>query len=256
MLRRLLHCLLFLVQFSFAAKCYSCATPNMQSNFLTKQRGPPNRISDPKTFDGNCNGDLWIIKDRSSEDCDGVCFKWQQVLNNSGSYSYMTFRGCYQKMYNVLDPNTFKPPNHSFCTMSNAPLACLVPHAGLSVRPGDPARAGLARALGLQYEKSLLLWAGPAIFAQGLPRARPGRAWGVAGGREVDGPALAQAWPHRDADKAMMGPPRERPSRLSASRILSSDKAERSSSAPPINRDEKRSAFHDQSRDDVVKLDP
>ncbi|CAD6196289.1 unnamed protein product [Caenorhabditis auriculariae] len=37
----------------------------------------------------------------------------------------------------------------------------------------------------------------------------------------------------RDADKAMMGPPREMPSRLSASRFLSSDKAERSSSAPP-----------------------
>ncbi|CAD6186506.1 unnamed protein product [Caenorhabditis auriculariae] len=31
----------------------------------------------------------------------------------------------------------------------------------------------------------------------------------------------------------MMGPPRKMPSRLSASRILSSDKAERSSSAPP-----------------------
>ncbi|CAD6184201.1 unnamed protein product [Caenorhabditis auriculariae] len=37
----------------------------------------------------------------------------------------------------------------------------------------------------------------------------------------------------RDADKAMMGPPRKMPSRPSASRILSSDKAERSSSAPP-----------------------
>ncbi|CAD6198428.1 unnamed protein product [Caenorhabditis auriculariae] len=37
----------------------------------------------------------------------------------------------------------------------------------------------------------------------------------------------------RDADKAMMGPPRKMPSRPSASRDLSSDKAERSSSAPP-----------------------
>ncbi|CAD6199385.1 unnamed protein product [Caenorhabditis auriculariae] len=36
----------------------------------------------------------------------------------------------------------------------------------------------------------------------------------------------------RDTDKAMMGPPRKMPSRPSASRI-SSNKAERSSSAPP-----------------------
>ncbi|CAD6186324.1 unnamed protein product [Caenorhabditis auriculariae] len=54
----------------------------------------------------------------------------------------------------------------------------------------------------------------------------------------------------------MMGPPRKMPSRLSASRILSYDKAERSSSAPPINRYDKNSAFLDQSRNDVVKLDP
>ncbi|CAD6198172.1 unnamed protein product [Caenorhabditis auriculariae] len=37
----------------------------------------------------------------------------------------------------------------------------------------------------------------------------------------------------READKAMMGPPRKMPSRLSASRNSSYDKAERSSSAPP-----------------------
>ncbi|CAD6194421.1 unnamed protein product [Caenorhabditis auriculariae] len=39
----------------------------------------------------------------------------------------------------------------------------------------------------------------------------------------------------RDADKAMMGPPRKMPSRPSASRFLSFDKAERSSSPPPRN---------------------
>ncbi|CAD6186977.1 unnamed protein product [Caenorhabditis auriculariae] len=51
-----------------------------------------------------------------------------------------------------------------------------------------------------------------------------------------------------ETDKAMMGPPRKMPSRLSASRILSSDKAERSSSAPPINRHDKKSVFLDQSQ--------
>ncbi|CAI5451749.1 unnamed protein product [Caenorhabditis angaria] len=108
-------------------KCYSCASTNMKSNFIEKQRGPPNRISNPLVFDDNCNADTWIIKDRSSDDCGqgGFCFKWQQQLNNSGTYSTMTFRGCFNKLYNLNDPNTFIPPNHTYCTEASAPLACL-----------------------------------------------------------------------------------------------------------------------------------
>ncbi|CAD6186469.1 unnamed protein product [Caenorhabditis auriculariae] len=50
----------------------------------------------------------------------------------------------------------------------------------------------------------------------------------------------------------MMGPPRKMPSRSSASKILCSDKAERSSSAPPINRVVKKS--DNQSRTIVFKF--
>ncbi|CAB3397045.1 unnamed protein product [Caenorhabditis bovis] len=114
-----------LLMFS-SAHCYSCASTNMKSNFITKQRGPPNRIGEPLVFDDNCNSDTWIIKDRSKDDCgDGFCFKWQQSLNNSGVYSTMTFRGCYSKLYSLQDPNTFRPPNHSYCTVANVPLSCL-----------------------------------------------------------------------------------------------------------------------------------
>lgn len=35
-----------------------------------------------------------------------------------GTMSWMTFRGCYNKMFNLNDPSVFKPPNHSFCTHS------------------------------------------------------------------------------------------------------------------------------------------
>ncbi|CAD6190796.1 unnamed protein product [Caenorhabditis auriculariae] len=52
----------------------------------------------------------------------------------------------------------------------------------------------------------------------------------------------------------MMGPPRKMPSRPSASRI-SYNKAERSSSAPPINSDDENSAFLTQRGDDGFKLE-
>ncbi|CAI2352514.1 unnamed protein product [Caenorhabditis sp. 36 PRJEB53466] len=112
---------------SEAVKCYSCASNNMKENFLTKQRGPANRVGEPKVYSDDCTSGTWVIKDRSSDDCgtNGFCFKWQQALNNSGSYTYMTFRGCYNKLYNTNDPSTFQPPNHSYCTSSNVPLACL-----------------------------------------------------------------------------------------------------------------------------------
>uniref|UniRef100_A0A1I7XLN4 Secreted protein n=1 Tax=Heterorhabditis bacteriophora TaxID=37862 RepID=A0A1I7XLN4_HETBA len=48
-------------------QCYSCASTNMKSNFISKQRGPPNRRSDPLTFDNNCNEDPWIIKQMNIE---------------------------------------------------------------------------------------------------------------------------------------------------------------------------------------------
>ncbi|CAI4222930.1 unnamed protein product [Auanema sp. JU1783] len=37
----------------------------------------------------------------------------------------MTFRGCYTKFYNMMDPNTIRPPNHSYCTVGEVPLTCL-----------------------------------------------------------------------------------------------------------------------------------
>ncbi|CAL2047827.1 unnamed protein product [Caenorhabditis brenneri] len=112
---------------SEAIKCYSCASNNMRENFLTKLRGPSGRIQLPKTFSDDCNGSTNIIRDRSADDCgpSGVCVKWTQTLNNSGAYSQMTFRGCYNKMFDTNDPAVFKPPNHSFCTHSEVDLACL-----------------------------------------------------------------------------------------------------------------------------------
>ncbi|CAD6194159.1 unnamed protein product [Caenorhabditis auriculariae] len=56
----------------------------------------------------------------------------------------------------------------------------------------------------------------------------------------------------------MMGPPRKMPSRPSATRILSSDKAERSSSAPPRSFSLSRCktfASINQIRDDAFELD-
>ncbi|EFP00707.1 hypothetical protein CRE_21263 [Caenorhabditis remanei] len=125
MLSVLLYALLFTS--TEAIKCFSCASNNMKENFLTKQRGPAGRIQLPRTFSDDCNGSTNIIRDRSADDCGagGVCVKWTQIVNNSGAPSQMTFRGCYNKMFNLNDPAVFKPPNHSFCTHSEVDLACL-----------------------------------------------------------------------------------------------------------------------------------
>uniref|UniRef100_A0A8R1IA68 Secreted protein n=2 Tax=Caenorhabditis japonica TaxID=281687 RepID=A0A8R1IA68_CAEJA len=116
----MLNFVIYSLLFSTSEAGY-CASNNMKENFLGKQRGPPNRIGEPKVFSDDCQSSTWVIKDRSSDDCGphGFCFKWSQGLNNSGSYTYMTFRGCYNKLYNTNDPSTFAPPNHSFCTNSN-----------------------------------------------------------------------------------------------------------------------------------------
>ncbi|CAH60785.1 Protein quiver [Caenorhabditis elegans] len=126
MLNFLLYSMLF-TSSAEAINCWSCASDNMKENFLTKQRGPSGRVQLPKTFSDDCNGSTNIIKDRSTDDCGpgGMCMKWTQAVNNSGTMSWMTFRGCYNKMFNLNDPSVFKPPNHSFCTHSEVPLACL-----------------------------------------------------------------------------------------------------------------------------------
>jgi len=45
-----------------------------------------------------CDLDSWLIRDKSSVDCNGPCFKWQQILNNSGVLSYSTIRDCYERV--------------------------------------------------------------------------------------------------------------------------------------------------------------
>ncbi|KAK5982165.1 hypothetical protein GCK32_009880, partial [Trichostrongylus colubriformis] len=62
---------------------------------------------------------------RATVICETKCFKWQQTLNNSGSYSKMTFRGCYDKMFDLMNPTTQAIPDHNFCTMGEAQLKCL-----------------------------------------------------------------------------------------------------------------------------------
>ncbi|PIO69934.1 hypothetical protein TELCIR_08226 [Teladorsagia circumcincta] len=65
------------------------------------------------------------FQQRSTDVCETKCFKWQQLLNNSGSFSKMTFRGCYDKMFDLMNPTTQVIPDHNFCTMGEAQLACL-----------------------------------------------------------------------------------------------------------------------------------
>uniref|UniRef100_A0A0N5AT12 LNR domain-containing protein n=1 Tax=Syphacia muris TaxID=451379 RepID=A0A0N5AT12_9BILA len=102
------------------------ATNNIrQIHFLTKDRGPQRRIQEPKIFDDFCNMDSWIIKERSGVSCNGTCFKWQQIVNNSGSYSYMTLRSCYNTMFDLSDPVTVQEPNVAYCSTRSTPLDCL-----------------------------------------------------------------------------------------------------------------------------------
>ncbi|CAJ0591692.1 unnamed protein product [Cylicocyclus nassatus] len=100
------------------SKCYSCASTNMRSNFITKERGPPNRKTEPLTFDNNCNEDPWIIKVLymiHAYDGPHHCLVLPQQLS-SGSYSSMTFRGCYDRMFDMMNPSTLAIPDHNFCT--------------------------------------------------------------------------------------------------------------------------------------------
>ncbi|CAJ0948332.1 unnamed protein product, partial [Mesorhabditis belari] len=106
-------------------KCYSCATTNLKNNFLTTDRGPGPRIAQPKVFDSYCSSDTWILKERATVNCDGYCFKWTQTLNNSGTFSSMTFRGCYRQMFDLTNPKVPREPTHSFCTFSEKPVPCL-----------------------------------------------------------------------------------------------------------------------------------
>ncbi|KAI3416130.1 Plasma membrane calcium-transporting ATPase 3 [Globodera pallida] len=80
-------------------RCYSCASDNMKENFLTRSRGPPGRVREPRLFDSMCDSDTWVVREKSAIECQGACFKWQQTLNNSGVLSYATIRGCYERMF-------------------------------------------------------------------------------------------------------------------------------------------------------------
>ncbi|EPB74787.1 hypothetical protein ANCCEY_06152, partial [Ancylostoma ceylanicum] len=62
---------------------------------------------------------------RSTVACESKCFKWQQLLNNSGSFSMMTIRGCYDRMFDMMNPSTAPIPDHNFCTVGEVQLSCL-----------------------------------------------------------------------------------------------------------------------------------
>uniref|UniRef100_A0AC35UGQ0 MARVEL domain-containing protein n=1 Tax=Rhabditophanes sp. KR3021 TaxID=114890 RepID=A0AC35UGQ0_9BILA len=109
-------------------KCFSCASTNMENNFLNKSRGPPNRVSYPRLFDDSCNVDTFLLKTRGTVDCDGFCYKWHEILDNSGSYTYMTIRACSTHMFSTPAPvqaQAISSPEHSYCSHSQRPLECL-----------------------------------------------------------------------------------------------------------------------------------
>ncbi|VDO99375.1 unnamed protein product [Heligmosomoides polygyrus] len=91
----------------------SAARPSHFQNFITKQRGPPNRKQEPLTYDNHCDDDPWIIKVRSV------------TVNPSGTFSKMTFRGCYDRLFDVMNPATQPIPDHNFCTAGEVQLTCL-----------------------------------------------------------------------------------------------------------------------------------
>uniref|UniRef100_A0A0N5BF97 Protein quiver n=1 Tax=Strongyloides papillosus TaxID=174720 RepID=A0A0N5BF97_STREA len=100
----------------------------MKQDFLTKQRGPKNRVALPRIFDDACHWDTWLLKDRGTVDCDGFCYKYQEALNNSGSYSYVTIRACFTQMFSTIAPVSaidMKSPGHSYCSEQIKPLDCL-----------------------------------------------------------------------------------------------------------------------------------
>ncbi|KAH7718951.1 Protein F26F2.8 [Aphelenchoides avenae] len=70
-----------------------------------------------------CNWDTWMIREKSTVECDGPCFKWQQSLNNSGTYSYATIRGCYATMFE--QSTSTAAPEHEGCSDTKKPLTCI-----------------------------------------------------------------------------------------------------------------------------------
>jgi len=104
-------------------RCYSCASDNLKENFLSRSRGPP-RIKEPKLFDDMCNLDTWLIREKIVTECAGLCFKWQQIFNNSGLYTYSTIRGCWPEMFDT-EKVKIQPTGSSSsseCNSSEIPL--------------------------------------------------------------------------------------------------------------------------------------
>uniref|UniRef100_A0A915DJ08 Protein quiver n=1 Tax=Ditylenchus dipsaci TaxID=166011 RepID=A0A915DJ08_9BILA len=112
-------------QVSTRSRCYSCASENMKENFLSRNRGPKRRKEEPKLYDNMCDLDTWMIREKSAVECDGSCFKWQQVLNNSGVYSYATIRGCYNKMFDLSSPQTEPEKTMNECMARQMPFDCV-----------------------------------------------------------------------------------------------------------------------------------
>nr|CAD2157035.1 unnamed protein product [Meloidogyne enterolobii] len=110
-------------------RCYSCASENMKEDFISRDRGPPGRVKEPKLYDSMCDLDSWLIRDKSSVDCNGPCFKWQQILNNSGVLSYSTIRDCYERLFDQANnrptPSSSIPNYTTQCKHSIRELNCL-----------------------------------------------------------------------------------------------------------------------------------
>lgn len=75
----------------------------------------------PMVFDDNCDLDFWILRSKATIDCSTACYKWQQIVNNSGVYSYMTVRACYDQMFGTMPSLT----DDTSCTTNSKNLDCL-----------------------------------------------------------------------------------------------------------------------------------
>uniref|UniRef100_A0A1I7S8A5 Uncharacterized protein n=2 Tax=Bursaphelenchus xylophilus TaxID=6326 RepID=A0A1I7S8A5_BURXY len=106
-----------------SVKCFSCASEDMRQDFLNRPRGPQGRVKLPKVFDNMCDWDLWLLREKAVVDCNGVCFKWQQTFNNSGTLTYSTIRGCHPDMFNK--PAEIKQGQLSHCRRNNEKVTCL-----------------------------------------------------------------------------------------------------------------------------------
>lgn len=111
-------------------RCYSCASENLKPNFLTRTRGPHPRLKEPQIYDNMCDLDTWLIRERGNikgyTDCSGLCFKWQQIFNNSGIFSYSTIRGCWGEMLDtkatIAQPQPSNLTSQSECNSNEVPL--------------------------------------------------------------------------------------------------------------------------------------